>query len=104
MSSAPRIVGCEAAYWFPMDVDVCGSNETPSNDGAAPTSSTEGGESSVDVSQEKFEEGGDGNLVIHVRSGDIFKSSIHESYGQVRELRVSAVQGASLFHAIFIII
>ncbi len=61
VKKSPRIFGCEAAYWFPMDINVCDSIETPKSDGGA----------------------GAGNLVIHVRSGDAFVSPVHHGYGQV---------------------
>ena len=94
MNAVPRISGCEAAYWLPMDVDICGSLETPGHDESA-SSTMQGHEmASLEDSQEGRKEAGDGNLVVHVRSGDIFKSEIHRSYGQVREI---GAEGSGLF-------
>lgn len=71
IAKAPRLLGCEAAYFFPKDVDVCLSNPA------------EGGPNLGRLTQEqRVEGGGAGNLLLHVRSGDVFE---HPSrfYGQV---------------------
>lgn len=54
----PRMPGCEAAYFFAKDVDVCDT---------APEKDTSRA----------------GNLVINVRSGDIFKDAVLSYRGQV---------------------
>lgn len=62
VENVPRLLGCEAAYFFPAGVDIC-----------PPAKSTLRA----------------GHLVVHVRSGDIFNGMVREStirrYGQVRE-------------------
>lgn len=68
MDTIPRPFGCEAAYWFPVDIDVCDSIETTNSDGDLHGS---------------YDEAGGGNLVLHVRSGDIFVNPVHNEYGQV---------------------
>lgn len=60
IKNVPRMLGCESAYFFPKGVDVC-------------SASTPGWR----------EKSGDGNLVIHIRSGDIFKDAVLNYYGQV---------------------
>lgn len=59
IKEAPRLLGCESAYYFPTDEDVCPDKEAAKR------------------------EGGAGTLVLHVRSGDIFGDAILWYYGQV---------------------
>lgn len=93
MAKVPRLIGCEAAYYFPQDIDICHAPE----EGARDRNESRGGEleeggagaagGAVDTLQENKEGGsrGAGNLVIHIRSGDIFEYSTLTGYGQVRE-------------------
>lgn len=60
IKKVPRMPGCESAYFFPKDVDVCSSSADSSENVRA------------------------GSLVVHVRSGDIFTDAILSYYGQVR--------------------
>lgn len=61
VKNLPQLVGCEAAYLFPTDIDMCPSKRE----------------------NNKGEEKEAGNLVIHVRSGDIFASTPAPGMGQV---------------------
>lgn len=70
----PPVTGCEAAYLFPTDIDLCLSDTT-----------TEG------HALVENEEGVAGNLVIHIRSGDIFVDPVLFSYGQVRVDRCASM-------------
>ena len=66
VETLPPLIGCEAAYLFPIDVDVCLPNI--SGDEGDEEQDLEGGsEERTVIGQESA-----GNLVIHVRSGDIF--------------------------------
>ena len=66
-----RVLECEAAYYFPTNVDIC--------ENAYPAQESDGANSSVAEA---------GHLVIHVRSGDIFRSRIaYGTYGQVSTSR-----------------
>ncbi|CAN0085914.1 unnamed protein product, partial [Ectocarpus sp. 4 AP-2014] len=100
----PRITGCEAAYFFPTDmaVDMCPSDETAERDNSnsnvryisekpkddAPGvrldwgERGQGREATEQEEEEEKQEGSAGNLVMHVRSGDIFVSPPHPDYGQ----------------------
>ncbi|CAN0041429.1 unnamed protein product [Laminaria digitata] len=99
MAKVPRLVGCEAAYYFPQDIDVC----HPPEEGKGDRNESTGGEledgegergrgaavggGAVDGLQEKegrSRTSGAGNLVMHIRSGDIFETSTLTGYGQVR--------------------
>lgn len=53
----PRTPGCTAAYFFPKDVDLCAALKKDNSHA--------------------------GNLVINVRSGDIFTDAVLSYYGQV---------------------
>lgn len=131
------VIGCEAAYLFPTDIDVCLSDTTrdgpefagrihgdssgtrrlePGDDEEEGTEERDQGTAAADVKGVKGVtrtgnvalgrggEGGDelatdeegenwrgsgddveaaGNLVVHIRSGDIFVNPVHEGYGQV---------------------
>lgn len=67
-----RLLECEASYYFPKSLDVCGSSDSASGDVVTPASVSE---SHVGTA---------GNLVMHVRSGDVFRfGKAHGSYGQV---------------------
>lgn len=86
IAKVPRLLGCEAAYYFPKDLDFCHMPEE--REGLGDESA--GGESdqeeagAVDRSQEQDgTRGGAGNLVIHIRSGDIFSNEVLADYGQV---------------------
>ena len=62
-----RVLECEAEYYFPTNVDICES--------AYPAQESDGANSSVAEA---------GHLVIHIRSGDIFKRrAAYGIYGQV---------------------
>ncbi|CAN0058419.1 unnamed protein product [Ectocarpus sp. 6 AP-2014] len=99
----PRITGCEAAYFFPTDMAVamCPLDETAEGDTErvrdisekprddAPGIQLDWGErrhgreaTEQGEEEEEEEEGSAGNLVMHVRSGDIFVSPPHPEYGQ----------------------
>ena len=91
MAKVPRLLGCEAAYYFPQDVDICpapkeeaievGRDRNESRGGGLEEAGTEAAAGVVGVQEEN--EGrhkGAGNLVIHIRSGDIFQYSAN-SYG-----------------------
>lgn len=86
ISAVPRLTGCEAAYLFPMGVDVCLSDKTEGvtvRMGAQRNNVTSG---RMELEEERGgggEEGAAGNLVVHVRSGDIFVNPTHPAYGQV---------------------
>lgn len=65
VEALPPLIGCEAAYLFPTDVDICLSKSGDDDDGEH---DLEGGvEDGTTDGQESA-----GNLVMHVRSGDIF--------------------------------
>ena len=67
-----RLLQCEAAYYFPVSLDVCGPPDSSSGRLDTPSS----------VSESNIETAG--NLVIHVRSGDVFRyGNAHGTYGQV---------------------
>ncbi|CAM9641409.1 unnamed protein product [Scytosiphon promiscuus] len=91
ITSLPRQIGCEAAHYFPVGVDVCESDETDRNG----ESGKIGGEPRIKLESHQEEgyaqewkeeraaravEGG--TLALHVRSGDIFVQPVHHSYGQ----------------------
>ncbi|CAN0030474.1 unnamed protein product [Ectocarpus fasciculatus] len=122
MVKAPRLLGCEAAYYFPQDITVCPkkknafavrnerkqlSEENPDvgfgSRGGLPNSDIEGrdrtaGGRNVNGSTPNKEQntqrilqvdhdveqdgGGAGNLVLHVRSGDIFFDRVVPYKGQ----------------------
>ena len=81
IKSAPRLVGCEAAYFFPMDTDVCLSNQTSAGDTEV-LEKQPFNESHAVGAELEGEEAAAGNLVIHIRSGDIFVNPF-KKYGQV---------------------
>ncbi|CBJ33259.1 hypothetical protein Esi_0450_0011 [Ectocarpus siliculosus] len=101
----PWIIGCEAAYFFPTDmaVPMCPLDETaeggnknvrdisekPKDDAPGiqldweeSGHGREATEQEEEEEEEEEEEGSAGNLVMHVRSGDIFVSPAHPGYGQ----------------------
>lgn len=111
VKKAPRLTGCEAAYFFPRDVTVCPAKTNPSSPhkqpdqpyhgildhgGAAAGSRrnsvlTDGWEGRDQPSLEEARGGGEagvGNLVIHVRSGDIFFDRVVPYKGQVNSLKL----------------
>ncbi|CAM9796401.1 unnamed protein product [Ectocarpus fasciculatus] len=85
-----RLTECEAMYYFPTDVDICSSSYNHNNDDVDGIG--DGGITVEAVSRSEEEEaieGGNGNgknapanLVIHVRSGDIFADPVHPAHGQ----------------------
>lgn len=89
VETVPRLTGCEAAYFFPMGVDVCLSDGTANGDvvheqrGNGASGRSGSGVKKNPVGSEE-EEGRPANtLVIHVRSGDIFVDPVVPGYGQV---------------------
>eukprot|EP00904_Undaria_pinnatifida_P002899 jgi/Undpi1/1260/HiC_scaffold_109.g14174.m1 len=69
-----RLLDCESVYYFPKSLDVC-EGLTPSSGRVATAASN--AESDVETA---------GHLVIHVRSGDVFRyRRAYGSYGQVSE-------------------
>lgn len=113
ITRAPRLLGCEAAYYFPKDVDVCGTAAAPPT--SPPVDQDEEmrldpGERRDELERRKIAEakstpvneeesgqaqgqregsgpeaeggGGEGTLVLHVRSGDIFDNDVLAYYGQ----------------------
>ncbi|CAM9239044.1 unnamed protein product [Laminaria digitata] len=67
-----RLLECEATYYFPKALDVCGLSDSDSGRLATPASvsASSNGETA-------------GNLVMHVRSGDVFRmGKAYGSYGQ----------------------
>eukprot|EP00903_Cladosiphon_okamuranus_P010925 g10319.t1 len=78
IKSVPRLVGCEAAYFFPMDIDICQSEQTSASN--ASLEEHPNNESSATGMEFEGEEAPE-NLVIHIRSGDIFTKP-HPKYGQ----------------------
>lgn len=112
IKSAPRLLGCEAAYYFPTDIDVCtreksiegGRRELLTTQTTGPggkkrrITGVENDEGSrnirrrtdgetrnedSEVDDDGDDEKGAGKLVLHVRSGDIFDNDILSYYGQV---------------------
>lgn len=65
----PRLIGCEAAYYFPVGKDMCPESARASHGRSAAGEGTAGGA---------------GTLAIHIRSGDVFKETPHVAYGQVK--------------------
>eukprot|EP00752_Nemacystus_decipiens_P014352 g12769.t1 len=105
VKKVPRLLECEAAYFFPRDYDVCRAGATPSafadhEEGEAqsslrrhkldrqilsegtPDNEEKGGQVEPARSGREVEGGGDGTLVLHVRSGDIFDDKVLAYYGQ----------------------
>lgn len=102
---------CEAAYYFPKDMDVCHAAAAPSASAkeeeertsdlsfrgrhdelerrnlvdATPGNEESTGQGEAARSGRELEgRGGEGTLVLHVRSGDIFDDKVLAYYGQVR--------------------
>lgn len=67
MAKAPRLLDCEAAYYFPQDIAVCPRKKKP-----------------FLALGDRNRPGGAGNLVLHVRSGDIFFDRVVPYKGQVK--------------------
>lgn len=104
MHNVPRLTGCEAAYFFPVGVNVCNWNGTDDDndtifngtdyhdDKTQVTNPAPSFKVNVTVQPPRSNEGipaKDGNLVIHVRSGDIFSGKGAygaQHYGQVSTL------------------
>lgn len=88
VDNAPQMVGCEAAYYFPTDVDVCApilgvaGGQQPKRRGKTAEIKEEG-------SQHRMH--GAGNLVVHVRSGDIFREGVNPNHAQVIDFVHSSV-------------
>ncbi|CAM9822671.1 unnamed protein product [Ectocarpus fasciculatus] len=90
VETLPRLTGCEAAYFFPMNVDVCLSDRTAVGDAAVHeqqrgngASGRSGSRGKKDPAGREEEEGeAAGTLVIHVRSGDVFVDPVIPGYGQ----------------------
>lgn len=74
------MLDCEAAYYFPKSLDICGAL-----DGSTEPDLIEDKVAAKNaITSESHEEKG-GSLVIHVRSGDVFRrKKAYRSYGQVR--------------------
>lgn len=109
IKKVPRLTGCEAAYYFPQDIAVCPAKTDPSSlqkrpdqtynirdnrDAASGSQRKLGlndGQEGRNTSSLEGEQGdgeaGDGNLVIHVRSGDIFFDRVKARKGQVSQLK-----------------
>lgn len=85
VGTVPRLVGCEAAYYFPADMDVCAPFNA--HGGGGDNSTQEDSESELGRATGSSDVGAEGNrgghLVLHVRSGDIFGTSAPSGYGQV---------------------
>lgn len=86
VAKVPRLLGCEAAYYFPKGLDLC---QAP-KEGRGERDESTGGEfdleqiGAVDGSQEEGgTKKGAGTLAIHIRSGDIFYDDVLADYGQV---------------------
>lgn len=82
-----RLLECEATYYFPKALDVCGSSDSDSGRLATPASvsASSNGETA-------------GNLVMHVRSGDVFRmGKAYGSYGQVSYTYDSNKAGLAFF-------
>lgn len=82
ITTAPRLLGCEASYLFPLDLDVCGA---PSQVEREEEERDEQEEENEEISRVPAGVGvgrGAGNLVVHVRSGDIFDNSGKDYSGQ----------------------
>lgn len=96
-----RVLECEAAYYFPTGVDICGvpqeasSKKRPSLALSQQQQDEEEEEESSDdavalnagsmSSRSGSSLTGGGHLVVHVRSGDVFRiKKAYDSYGQVR--------------------
>ncbi|CAM9966980.1 unnamed protein product [Pylaiella littoralis] len=120
IKQAPRLLGCEAAYYFPEDVDLCPTaaasptrppvnqreeKKIDSGGGrhllnvsklaeATPSNEEEGGQ--VEVAWGRRGGRGEGTLVLHVRSGDVFGETPLSSYGQPPlQFYVQAIQHAN---------
>ena len=91
IARVPRLLACESAYYFPKDHNVC---DVPDGGGGGRDDAVEG--RGLDEEEEDGEAGakdglagkeeqpkGAGNLVIHIRSGDIFDNDVLSYYGQV---------------------
>lgn len=106
VKAAPRLTGCEAAYFFPRDIAVCPHKTNTSSTLKPPdqihhntldTRNVASGSQTSLVLNDGWEgrdqshpegergpgEAGVGNLVIHVRSGDIFFDRVVPYKGQV---------------------
>ena len=92
IAKVPRLLGCESAYYFPKDLDVCegpdggdGGLDGETDDGGLEEEKKEeaGGAKGGLEGVEKQQPKGAGNLVVHIRSGDIFSTSVLSYYGQV---------------------
>lgn len=90
VDNLPQLGGCEAAYYFPTDLDVCaptiGEEEQLDADEGKGTKITEGGaEPNAEIEGEGSQQRvpGAGNLVVHVRSGDIFREGAASYHVQV---------------------
>lgn len=110
VKKAPRLRGCEAAYYFPQDIAVCPAKTNASSPQKQPgpthhdildnRDAASGSQRSLVLndgregrypSDLEDEQGGRGagNLVIHVRSGDIFFDRVMPYKGQVNALKAS---------------
>lgn len=86
IAKAPRLLGCEAAYYFPKGLDYCHVPEQ----GQKEIDKRSGGEldmegvGEIDGSHEQDGMKGAGKLVTHIRSGDIFDNNVLSGYRQVK--------------------
>lgn len=92
IAKVPRLLGCESAYYFPKDLDVCeglgggggGRGGATEDNGFEEEKEGEaGGVEGGLAGGQKQQHKGAGNLVIHIRSGDIFSTNVLSYYGQV---------------------
>lgn len=94
--TSPRQVGCEAAHFFSVGVDVCQLKSTESSgegekiDGDPRIElETHQRQRYEDQERSRKREGvrqAGGTLALHIRSGDIFAQRVHHSYGQASSL------------------
>ncbi|CAM9534007.1 unnamed protein product [Ectocarpus sp. 13 AM-2016] len=88
VETVPRLTGCEAAYFFPMGVDVCLSdgaatgNVVHEQGGNGASGQSGSGVRKNPVGSEEEEGRSANTLVMHVRSGDIFVDPVVSGYGQ----------------------
>lgn len=81
----PQTIGCEAAHFFPTDIDICTSSDRKTIGPIEETTTQVSGVELEKNHRSNSTRRGGGTLVIHIRSGDIFVKP-HHSYGQVRSV------------------
>lgn len=95
IAKVPRLIGCEAAYYFPKGLDLC---HMPEEGEGKKNESTGGGldhEEAGAVVGSRKQNGatkGAGTLAIHIRSGDIFDNEVLADYGQVKYSNLARCQ------------